>query len=48
MKDLNCKAWIEAATDGLDAKGGGKPDSAQYQVSGVEAVDTVLEKARKF
>jgi len=46
MKDINCKEWAAAATDGTGGKGGGKKDSAQYSVSGLESIDSVMEKAK--
>mmetsp|Transcript_25740 Transcript_25740/g.38033 ORF Transcript_25740/g.38033 Transcript_25740/m.38033 type:complete len:998 (+) Transcript_25740:104-3097(+) len=48
FKEVDCKAWVAAATDGTGAKGGGKKDSAQSTVSGVEKIEQVLEKARLF
>jgi len=46
MKDVDCKAWVAAATEGTGGKGGGKKDSAQFTVPGVAKIDGVLEKAR--
>ena len=46
MKDVDCKAWAVAATEGTKGKGGGKKDSAQFTVSGVGCIDDVLAKAR--
>ena len=48
MKDVDCKAWVLAATEGTNGKGGGKKDSAQFTVPGVGSIDGVLEKARSF
>ena len=48
LKDIDCKAWVTAATEGTDGKGGGKKDSAQFNVPGVGNIDSVMEKARKF
>jgi len=45
---VDCKAWVTAATLAMDAKGGGKSDSAQFNVHGVHKIDLVLEKARAF
>jgi len=45
MKDFDCKAWVTTVTEGLDAKGGGKKDSAQFQVSSLSNIDSVLSKA---
>ena len=45
---VNCKDWVTAATVAMDAKGGGKADSAQFNVSGIGKIDDVLEKARAF
>jgi alanyl-tRNA synthetase len=46
--DVDCKAWCNAATEGTDAKGGGKKDSAQYSVENNSLADGVVEKAQKF
>jgi alanyl-tRNA synthetase len=47
MKDsIDCKAWVAAATEGMDAKGGGKKDMAQFQVVGVSNADAVMAKAK--
>ena len=46
--DVDCKAWVVAATDGTDAKGGGKKDTAQMTVSGVSGIASVMEKAQKY
>lgn len=48
VSDVDCKAWVAAATEGLDAKGGGKQDSAQSQMPGVGHADAVLHKARQY
>uniref|UniRef100_A0A6U3Z9M9 Alanine--tRNA ligase n=1 Tax=Ditylum brightwellii TaxID=49249 RepID=A0A6U3Z9M9_9STRA len=48
MKDVDCKAWVAAATEGTGGKGGGKKDSAQSTVTGLEKLDSVLEKAKTF
>ena len=48
MKEVDCKAWVSAATEGTGGKGGGKKDSAQFRVPGVGSIDGVLEKARNF
>eukprot|EP00592_Proboscia_alata_P017398 CAMPEP_0194396058 /NCGR_PEP_ID=MMETSP0174-20130528/124774_1 /TAXON_ID=216777 /ORGANISM="Proboscia alata, Strain PI-D3" /LENGTH=996 /DNA_ID=CAMNT_0039192075 /DNA_START=186 /DNA_END=3176 /DNA_ORIENTATION=+ len=45
---VNCKAWAAAATEGTNGKGGGKADTAQFTVEGLEKLDGVLEKARAF
>jgi alanyl-tRNA synthetase len=47
-KDVDCKAWVTAATDGTGGKGGGKKDSAQFQVSGISHVESVLAKASQY
>lgn len=44
--DIDCKAWCSAVTEGTNAKGGGKKDSAQFTVSDVSLVESVLEKAK--
>uniref|UniRef100_A0A7S4MEB0 Alanine--tRNA ligase n=1 Tax=Odontella aurita TaxID=265563 RepID=A0A7S4MEB0_9STRA len=47
MKDpVDCKAWCQAATEGTGAKGGGKKDLAQFNATGIEKIEGVLEKAR--
>lgn len=46
--DVDCKAWVTAATDGTGAKGGGKKDGATMNVTGLTHVDSVLEKAKGF
>lgn len=46
VKDVDCKAWVAAATEGTGAKGGGKKDSAQFQVPGVSHADAILAKAK--
>ena len=48
MKDIDCHAWVVAATEGTTGKGGGKADSAQFTVPGVGSIDGVLEKARSY
>jgi alanyl-tRNA synthetase len=45
--DVDCKAWCMAVTEGMNAKGGGKKDSAQVTVSDVSLVESVLEKAKQ-
>lgn len=46
--DIDCKAWVTAATEGTGGKGGGKKDSAQFTVPDVSQIDSVIEKAKKF
>jgi alanyl-tRNA synthetase len=48
LKSVDCKAWIMAATEGTGGKGGGKKDSAQFNVPGVASIESVLEKAKAF
>ena len=48
MKDFDCKAWVTAATEGTGGKGGGKKDSAQFTVSGINNADSIMEKARAY
>ncbi len=43
---VDCKAWAVGATEGTGAKGGGKKDSAQFTVSGVSSLESVLAKAK--
>merc|ERR1712176_1576968 len=45
LKDIDCKAWAIAATEG---NGGGKKNAANFSVPGVGSIDDVLEKARRF
>ena len=46
--EVDCKAWAAAATEGTDAKGGGKKDSILLNAQGVSSIDGVLEKARQY
>jgi len=46
LKSIDCKAWAIAATEGTGGKGGGKKDSAQFTISGVSSLESVLEKAK--
>ena len=46
--DVDCKAWVTAASEGTGAKGGGKKDSATMNVVGCGQIDGVLEKAKGF
>ena len=46
LKDVDCKAWVAAATEGTGGKGGGKKDAAQSNISGLEKIGGVLEKAK--
>jgi alanyl-tRNA synthetase len=46
--DVDCKAWVTAATEGCDGKGGGKQDSAQSTVPDISKAEGVLEKAKTF
>lgn len=48
MNDINCKAWVEATIEGTGGKGGGKNDSANYQVPGASNADGLVEKAKNF
>ena len=48
LKDVDCKAWVAAATEGTGAKGGGKKDMAQFNVPGVGNADSILAKAKDF
>lgn len=43
--DIDCKAWVNAATEGMGGKGGGKKDSAQCTLSGVSNAEEILKKA---
>ena len=44
-KDIDCKAWANAAVAGTGAKGGGKKDSAQFQVMDLKHIDSVKANA---
>eukprot|EP00543_Licmophora_paradoxa_P003569 CAMPEP_0202451672 /NCGR_PEP_ID=MMETSP1360-20130828/10058_1 /ASSEMBLY_ACC=CAM_ASM_000848 /TAXON_ID=515479 /ORGANISM="Licmophora paradoxa, Strain CCMP2313" /LENGTH=966 /DNA_ID=CAMNT_0049070303 /DNA_START=52 /DNA_END=2952 /DNA_ORIENTATION=+ len=44
--DVDCKAWVNATTEGMGGKGGGKKDSAQCTVPGVSHVEEILKKAQ--
>jgi alanyl-tRNA synthetase len=46
--DVDCKAWADAATEGTDAKGGGKKDNVLLNAQGVGSIESVLEKARQY
>ena len=46
--NVDCKAWGTAAIEGTDGKGGGKPDSAQFTVTGISNVEGVIAKAKSF
>jgi alanyl-tRNA synthetase len=46
--DVDCIAWVTAATEGTGGKGGGKKDSAQFTVPDVSHIDVVMEKAKQF
>lgn len=48
MDDIDCKAWVMAAIEGTDGKGGGKQDSANFQVPGARNADSLVEKARQY
>jgi alanyl-tRNA synthetase len=46
--DVDCKAWVTAATEGTDGKGGGKSDTAQFTVPDVSKLEGVMEKAKQL
>ena len=48
VDDVDCQAWVAAATEGTGAKGGGKKGSANSTVEGLDKIDGVLEKAKAF
>lgn len=48
FNEIDCKLWALSALEGLDAKGGGKSDSAQYTVEGISSIDSVVAKATIF
>lgn len=43
--DIDCKAWVTTATQGLDVKGGGKKDMATFQLTGASNADAIVAKA---
>lgn len=47
LKEVDCKAWVAAATDGTGAKGGGKPDCVIYQLPDATKADEIVEKAKQ-
>jgi alanyl-tRNA synthetase len=46
--DVDCNAWVAAATEGMGGKGGGKKDSAQSTVEGLVHIESIIDKARSF
>lgn len=48
MGDVDCKAWVVAATEGTNGKGGGKKDSAQFNVPGASNVEGIMTKATSY
>jgi alanyl-tRNA synthetase len=42
---VDCKAWVDATTEGTDGKGGGNKDSAQSTLTGMASMDSVVAKA---
>jgi len=48
MGDVDCMAWVAAATEGTDGKGGGKKDSAQFNVPGAAHVEAIMAKATSY
>ena len=46
--DVDCKDWALASLAGLEPKGGGKNDSAQYTADGISSIASVMEKASLF
>ena len=45
---IDCKAWVMATIEGTDGKGGGKEDSANFQVPGAAHADSLFEKAMQY
>jgi alanyl-tRNA synthetase len=43
--DVDCKAWVDMATEGMGGKGGGKKDSAQTTLDGYGNLNAILNKA---
>jgi alanyl-tRNA synthetase len=48
MTDIDCKTWVMATIEGTDGKGGGKQDSANFQVPGSDKADMLVEKALQY
>jgi alanyl-tRNA synthetase len=46
--DVDCKAWVAAATAGTEGKGGGTKATAQCNVPDISLIDGVIEKAKQF
>ena len=47
-KSTDCNAWASAAIEGTGGKGVGKKDSAQFTISGISSVVSILEKAKLY
>jgi len=47
-KSVDCNAWASAAIEGTGGKGGGKKDSAQFTISGISSIVSVLENAKLY
>lgn len=47
-RGLTAKAWVDEVKAVLEAKGGGKAESAQASGSNVDAIDTAIELAIRF
>ena len=43
--DIDCKVWVNATTEGMGGKGGGKKDSAQCTLDGFSNMEAVLSKS---
>jgi alanyl-tRNA synthetase len=48
MDGIDCKDWVMATIEGTDGKGGGKADSANFQVPGASHAEALVEKATKY
>jgi alanyl-tRNA synthetase len=48
MEEVDCKAWVAAATEGTGGKGGGKKDSAQCSVPGASNAEAIITKAKSY
>jgi alanyl-tRNA synthetase len=46
--DVDCNAWVTAATEGPAGKGGGKKDSIQITVLDISTLEGVMEEAKQF
>ena len=45
---VDCKKWCDVATEGLEGRGGGKPNNSQKSVEGLDGIGDALAKAQAF